>query len=95
MTKSHIVAIIQARMASSRLPGKVLLDIDGEPMLAHVVARAQLASLVDRVAVATTSERGDDRVAEFAPPRVTSATGAASMMCLTVIIKRPASSEPM
>jgi spore coat polysaccharide biosynthesis protein SpsF len=65
MTKSHVVAIIQARMASSRLPGKVLLDIDGEPMLAHVVARTQLASLVDRVAIATTSERGDDRVAEF------------------------------
>lgn len=65
MNRPHIVAIIQARMASSRLPGKVLLGIDGEPMLAHVVTRARLALLVDRVAVATTSETSDNPVAEF------------------------------
>ena len=39
----HTVAIIQARMSSSRLPGKVLLDIAGQPMLVRVVARARRA----------------------------------------------------
>jgi spore coat polysaccharide biosynthesis protein SpsF len=58
-----ITAIIQARMSSSRLPGKVLLDIGGQPMLARVVQRARRARLVDQVAVATTCEASDDPVA--------------------------------
>ena len=53
-------AIIQARMGSSRLPGKVLLDIDGRSMLARVVERVCRAATVDRVIVATTSEALDD-----------------------------------
>jgi spore coat polysaccharide biosynthesis protein SpsF len=60
--KPNIVAIIQARMRSSRLPNKVLLDIAGEPMLAHVVARASLAKTIDSVVVATTTDPSDDRV---------------------------------
>jgi spore coat polysaccharide biosynthesis protein SpsF len=60
-----VVAIIQARMASSRLPEKVLLDIAGQPMLAHVVERARGASSVDQVVVATTVDPADDAVAAF------------------------------
>ncbi len=56
------IAIIQARMGSSRLPGKVLQDIAGQPMLARVVARTRRAGTLDGVAVATTSELGDDPV---------------------------------
>jgi spore coat polysaccharide biosynthesis protein SpsF len=56
------VAIIQARYASSRLPGKVLLDIGGQPMLVHVVERTQRARTVDKVVVATTSDTSDDAV---------------------------------
>jgi spore coat polysaccharide biosynthesis protein SpsF len=59
------IAIIQARMSSSRLPGKVLLDIGGQPMLVRVVTRARRARLVDQVAIATTSEASDDPVAEL------------------------------
>jgi spore coat polysaccharide biosynthesis protein SpsF len=59
----HILAIIQARMASSRLPGKVLLDIAGEPMLMRVVERSRRASNLDRVVVATTEDPSDDAVA--------------------------------
>jgi spore coat polysaccharide biosynthesis protein SpsF len=61
----NIVAIIQARMASSRLPGKVLLDIAGRPMLAWVVERTQRAGLVNQVVVATTLDPTDDLVVDF------------------------------
>ena len=59
------VAIIQARMASSRLPGKVLLEIGGRPMLQWVVERVRQAEQVDQVVVATTVEASDDPVADF------------------------------
>lgn len=58
-----VVAIIQARMSSSRLPGKVLLDIAGGPMLAHVVSRTSRATTVHQVLVATTTDASDDPVA--------------------------------
>jgi spore coat polysaccharide biosynthesis protein SpsF len=60
---TRVVAIIQARMSSSRLPGKVLLDIAGKPMLAHVVTRTSRATTVDQVLVATTTDASDDPVA--------------------------------
>jgi len=59
----RVVAIIQARMSSSRLPGKVLLDIAGEPMLARVVTRTSRATSVHQVLVATTTDASDDPVA--------------------------------
>jgi glutamate-1-semialdehyde aminotransferase/spore coat polysaccharide biosynthesis protein SpsF (cytidylyltransferase family)/predicted dehydrogenase len=55
-----VVAIIQARMGSSRLPGKSLADIEGRPMLVRVIERAKRARLVDRVVVATTTAPVDD-----------------------------------
>ena len=56
------VALIQARMSSSRLPGKVLLDIAGRPMLWHVVHRAQQAKSIDAVAVITSINEVDDAI---------------------------------
>lgn len=64
-SKLNILVIIQARLSSSRLPGKVLLDIGGEPMLKRVVERARRAKLVDQVVVATTFDYRDDSLAEF------------------------------
>ncbi|MBN1666782.1 MAG: glycosyltransferase family protein [Anaerolineales bacterium] len=61
----NIVAIIQARMDSSRLPGKVMQEIAGRPMLAWVVERTRQAKLVDQVVVATTLSAADDPVFEF------------------------------
>jgi 3-deoxy-manno-octulosonate cytidylyltransferase (CMP-KDO synthetase) len=52
-----IVAIIPARFASTRLPGKPLSQIDGKPMVQHVWERACAARSVDRVLVATDDER--------------------------------------
>ncbi len=65
MSHPKTIAIIQARMSSSRLPGKVLLDIAGKPMLAHVVERTRQAPSIDGVLVATTSDPSDDPVAAF------------------------------
>lgn len=56
------VAIIQARMGSSRLPGKILRPMAGVPMLAHVVNRARQAATLDDVVLATTTEPADDVV---------------------------------
>ena len=57
-----VVAIIQARMGSTRLPGKVLQDIEGESMLARVVNRLRRAQLIDECLVATTDLAADDAI---------------------------------
>lgn len=54
MTESRTLVLIPARMAATRLPGKPLLDIDGLPMVVHVLRRAQAAQ-IGRVAIATDS----------------------------------------
>lgn len=58
----EVVAIVQARMGSERLPGKVLLDISGESMLARAVHRLRRARLIDRVVVATTIADADEEI---------------------------------
>jgi spore coat polysaccharide biosynthesis protein SpsF len=62
-------AIIQARMSSTRLPGKVLLDLAGEAMLARVVERTRRARTIDRVIVATTVESEDEPIVELCRSR--------------------------
>ena len=69
MSNPRIVAIIQARMASSRLPDKVLLDIAGQSMLVRVVERTRLAETLDEVVVATTRETSDDAIANLCTER--------------------------
>lgn len=59
-TEGPVVAIIQARMGSSRLPGKSLAEIENRPMLWHVIRRVKRATLVDRVVVATSTASADD-----------------------------------
>lgn len=59
------VAIIQARMGSERLPGKVLLEICGQPMLRRVVDRVALARGIDQVVVATSTEARDGEIEKF------------------------------
>lgn len=59
---TQTIAIVQARAGSSRLPGKVLLDIAGEPMLVRVVERARRAKSLTAVIVATTTDPADDAV---------------------------------
>lgn len=63
--KNNMVVIIQARMGSSRLPGKVMMDIAGYPMLWHVVNRVLRSKRTDKVMVATTTEPKDDQIEQF------------------------------
>lgn len=57
------VAIIQARGGSTRLPGKILADLGGMPILSWVVRAARSAIQIDEVVVATTTGRADDATA--------------------------------
>jgi spore coat polysaccharide biosynthesis protein SpsF (cytidylyltransferase family) len=62
----NIVAIIQARCGSSRLPNKVLMDIAGEPMFNRVVQRARQALTLTEVVLATSTDRRDEPLAALA-----------------------------
>lgn len=62
--KGRTVAIIQARMGSTRLPGKVLLPLGGESVLGNVVKRAQAATRIDDVVVATTTRTTDSGIVD-------------------------------
>ena len=59
---NHTVAIVPARLASTRLPGKALIEIAGKPMVCWVAERARAARNVDRVIVATDSQQIVDAV---------------------------------
>ena len=63
--KQKVVAIVQARMGSSRLPGKVMKDISGQPMLTRVYTRAARSTCVDETLIATTIEAADDPISEY------------------------------
>jgi spore coat polysaccharide biosynthesis protein SpsF len=62
----NIVAIIQARSGSTRLPGKVLMDIAGYPMVSRVVQRSRQARLLTEVVLATSTEERDEPLARLA-----------------------------
>lgn len=63
MTK--VVAIMQARMGSTRLPGKVMRDLIGKPMIVHEVERVQRARTIDGILIATTTLQADDVIARL------------------------------
>ena len=64
--KPKIVASIEARMGSSRLPGKVLMEIHGKPALTHLVDRLNLCSKIDQIVVATSTNHSDDAIESWA-----------------------------
>jgi spore coat polysaccharide biosynthesis protein SpsF len=59
------LGVIQARMSSSRLPGKVLSEIAGKPLLQHMFDRVKKAKLLDRVVLASTIDPSDDVLEQF------------------------------
>jgi spore coat polysaccharide biosynthesis protein SpsF len=63
---TRIIASIEARMSSSRLPGKVLMDINGQPSLTRQVRRLRLAKKLDDIVIATTTNPADDAIEAWA-----------------------------
>jgi spore coat polysaccharide biosynthesis protein SpsF len=59
------IAIIQARTGSTRLPGKVMLDLSGKSMLVRGVERIQKSKLLDNIVIATTTKPADNKIVEL------------------------------
>jgi spore coat polysaccharide biosynthesis protein SpsF len=66
MIKNKIVAIIQARTGSTRLPNKVLADIEGKPMLWHIINRLKSCKKLDDIILAIPAAKTDDILENFA-----------------------------
>ncbi len=66
MSSPNVVAIVQARMTSSRLPEKVLLPLGNSCVLGHVVARLSRSQYVNKVVVATTQDDEDQAIVTWA-----------------------------
>ncbi|OGV51852.1 MAG: hypothetical protein A2X49_03530 [Lentisphaerae bacterium GWF2_52_8] len=64
--KPRIIASIEARMASSRLPGKVLIDINGKALIGRIVQRLKRCPSLDGIVLATTTNPNDDPIASWA-----------------------------
>lgn len=62
---ARTITVVQARMSSTRLPAKALIDLAGRPLLWHAITRAAAAGVQDEVVVATSTERSDDPIVEF------------------------------
>jgi spore coat polysaccharide biosynthesis protein SpsF (cytidylyltransferase family) len=62
---TNIIGIIQARTDSTRLPGKVLKEIQGKPLILHVIERAQYAKLLNSIVLATTTRAVDTPLANL------------------------------
>ena len=60
-----VVATIEARMTSSRLPGKVLKDLSGKPMLQWIIERVMPSKNIDEIAIATSDKSSDDPIVEL------------------------------
>jgi spore coat polysaccharide biosynthesis protein SpsF len=66
VVKETIGGIIQARMGSTRLPGKILIDIMGKPLLQHVIDRVSQSKRINKFILATTNNPRDAVLVDFA-----------------------------
>lgn len=65
MSKPRVVVSIEARMGSSRLPGKVLMDLCGKPVIGWLVHRLRECRTADEIVLATSTAKGDDVLAKW------------------------------
>ena len=87
---ARTVAIVQARMGSTRLPGKVKLPLLGQPVLSRVMRRAGRARTLDEVVVATTTRPDDDAIVRWQSERAGPSSAAVRPICSTAISSLPA-----
>jgi spore coat polysaccharide biosynthesis protein SpsF len=66
MMERKITAIVQARMTSTRLPGKVLMKVMGRPLLSYQIERLRFSKTIDQIIIATTVNREDNSIVELA-----------------------------
>lgn len=66
MENLNIVAIIQARRGSSRLPDKIFLDLQGKPVIYHIVDRLLPSKKINKIVIATTKKKLDDKLEDWA-----------------------------
>ena len=64
--KENVVAIVQARMGSTRLPGKILKEVLGKSLFEHQIDRLKQSVLLDSIVIATTQNKNDDVIIEKA-----------------------------
>lgn len=62
----NITAIIQARLGSTRLPGKTLMTIEGDSLIGHLVRRVKESKYVNNIIIATTTKEKDNAIVNFA-----------------------------
>jgi len=63
--KNTVTAIIQARMTSTRLPGKVLMQVMGRPLLSYQIERLRFSKMIDKIIIATTVNQEDDLIVKL------------------------------
>jgi spore coat polysaccharide biosynthesis protein SpsF len=63
--KNKVTAIIQARMTSTRLPGKVLMEVMGRPLLSYQIERLRFSRMIDKIIIATTVNKEDDPIVKL------------------------------
>ncbi|MFA6548424.1 MAG: glycosyltransferase family protein [Candidatus Margulisiibacteriota bacterium] len=64
--KKRIGVIVQARMGSTRLPGKVMLSVENKPVLQHIIERLKDCNCADEIIIATTNNKKDDIIVDLA-----------------------------
>ena len=60
-----VTAIIQARINSTRLPGKVMMEVMGRPLLRYQIERLRFSKMIDKIIIATTTNKEDDPIVEL------------------------------
>ncbi len=64
--KNNVTAIIQARMSSTRLPGKILMKVMDRPLFSYQIERLRFSKMIDNIIIITTDKKEDDAIVEFA-----------------------------
>ena len=65
-TKKKIICIIQARVNSTRLPGKILLNGFNKPLIIHLIERIKKSKFISNIIIATTTNKEDDEIVNLA-----------------------------